>query len=102
MFTNISTPEQYQELIDQNVIAIDVRTEEETSSSKIPNIKTGYDWLGGEFLDKFEELSPENSYLLVCKSGNRSMQACMFLASNGFDKLYNLEGGMTNWTGQVE
>ncbi len=39
------------------------------------------------------ELDPETSYLIVCRSGNRSNQAAAFLTNLGF-KAANLQGGM--------
>lgn len=36
----------------------------------------------------------EQPLLLICRSGNRSAQAAQMLASQGFTRLYNLDGGM--------
>jgi len=33
--------------------------------------------------------------VLICRSGKRSSQAALLLASQGFSRLYNLRGGMT-------
>ena len=41
--------------------------------------------------DKNEEI------LLICRSGGRSANVAMFLASQGFKNLYNLAGGMMMW-----
>ena len=35
--------------------------------------------------------------VLQCRSGKRSLRACQFLANNGFENLYNLEGGILAW-----
>lgn len=102
MFKEISSPEEYQQLIKDGVTPIDVRTAEEYTESKIPNALTGFDWNSGEFHDKFDQLDPEKAYVFICRSGNRSMQACLYLASNGFSHLYNLKGGMMNWKGETE
>lgn len=52
---------------------------------------------------KLDELDREAKLVLVCRSGARSAQACMFLAQQGFDNVYNLRGGMLAWaqTGQA-
>lgn len=103
MFQDIATESGYQELVNNGAIAIDVRSAEEYNDSKIPGILTGFDWNGGEFYDKVDELEPTKDYILVCRSGNRSVQACLFLKSNGFTgKLYNLQGGMNQWQGATE
>ena len=35
--------------------------------------------------------------VLQCRSGKRSLRACQFLSENGFENLYNLEGGILAW-----
>lgn len=35
--------------------------------------------------------------VLQCRSGKRSLQACMLLQGEGFENLYNLEGGILAW-----
>ena len=37
------------------------------------------------------------TYVMVCRSGARSGQACMFLMQHGFQHVYNLRGGMIGW-----
>ncbi|MBL7788952.1 MAG: rhodanese-like domain-containing protein [Chitinophagales bacterium] len=102
MLKEIATEEEYQQLLAQGVIPIDVRSHAEIEEGKIPQAAVGYDWNSGEFHDNFDQLDPEKAYLFICRSGNRSMQACLFLQSQGFDKVYNLKGGMMNWQGAVE
>ena len=34
---------------------------------------------------------------IMCRSGKRSMNACMFLEENGYENLYNVEGGILGW-----
>jgi rhodanese-related sulfurtransferase len=102
MLKEIATAEEYNQLIADGVIPIDVRSLDEISEGKIPQARIGYDWNSGEFHDNFDQLDPEKSYLFICRSGNRSMQACLFLQSQGFDNVYNLKGGMMNWQGARE
>lgn len=51
---------------------------------------------------KLNELDRNEKLVVVCRSGARSAQACIFLAQQGFDQVYNLRGGMLAWaqTGQ--
>lgn len=46
---------------------------------------------------KVHELSREEKLVMVCRSGARSAQACMFLQQQGFSNVYNLRGGMMSW-----
>ncbi|MCK5917944.1 MAG: rhodanese-like domain-containing protein [Cocleimonas sp.] len=58
---------------------------------------------GGEFLPlhtlpaKYLDLSEEEEIVIYCGSGNRSAQACMFLAQNTNIKATNLRGGLFSW-----
>ena len=46
---------------------------------------------------KLADYVREHTYVIVCRSGNRSAQACMFMQQQGFDKVLNLRGGMLAW-----
>lgn len=47
-------------------------------------------------IDEIEDLKDEEWYV-YCRSGMRSLQACIFLEQAGFSKVINIEGGMTAW-----
>ncbi|MBL7717839.1 MAG: rhodanese-like domain-containing protein [Flavipsychrobacter sp.] len=47
-------------------------------------------------VDDIEDLK-EEEIIVHCRSGKRSMQACMFLEQMGFSRLKNLEGGALAW-----
>jgi rhodanese-related sulfurtransferase len=47
---------------------------------------------------KIHELSHEEKLVIICRSGARSAQACLFLQQQGFSNVYNLRGGMIGWT----
>ncbi len=46
---------------------------------------------------KLDELDRAETLVLICRSGARSAQACMFLAQQGFENVYNLRGGIIGW-----
>lgn len=56
----------------------------------------------GELAMRHTELDPDAETVLVCHHGYRSMQACMFLANRGFERLANLRGGIEAWSTQVD
>ncbi len=77
---------------------IDVRETHEVAFGKIPsavNIPLGLIEFRMQDLDKSKE------YIMVCRSGARSSQACRFLESYGFN-VTNMTGGMMSWEGEVE
>jgi rhodanese-related sulfurtransferase len=47
-------------------------------------------------LDELEDLKDEE-VIVHCRSGNRSMQACLILDTMGFKNTKNLVGGMLEW-----
>jgi rhodanese-related sulfurtransferase len=46
---------------------------------------------------RVQDFSREEKLVMVCRSGARSAQACMFLQQQGFSNVYNLRGGMIGW-----
>lgn len=76
---------------------IDCREQEEWDEAHIP----GATLIPlSEFQQKYESVLKEKDAQIViqCRSGKRSMNACMFLLSKGYTDLNNLEGGILAWT----
>ncbi|MDZ7804733.1 rhodanese-like domain-containing protein [Thiohalophilus sp.] len=46
---------------------------------------------------RLNELQKDQELVVVCRSGARSAQVCMYLQQQGFDRVYNLRGGMIAW-----
>jgi rhodanese-related sulfurtransferase len=78
------------------VVVVDVRTPEEIADGKLDGALE-IDFNGDNFLAEFQKLDKDKTYLLYCRSGNRSGQAMDLLAKNGYNKLYNMLGGYTKW-----
>lgn len=80
----------------EDAFVLDVRTQEEykqghiTSSTNIPL---------GLVDTRISDIQNKKSspVILVCQSGNRSMQAARALKKHGFEKIFNLTGGMLSW-----
>lgn len=49
-----------------------------------------------------ENLSPQDPLVCVCHHGVRSHQVALYLKSKGFEKLYNMTGGVHAWAEQVD
>lgn len=76
------------------VLLVDVRTETEVARGMID----GAVHIPLHLLPiKMEEMSHETPTVLYCHSGARSAQACAFMASRGFDNVFNLQGGILAW-----
>lgn len=73
---------------------IDVRQMEEIAQGTVPKAEA----LPLHTLPaKVHELEKTEKLVMVCRSGARSAQACMFLQQQGFSNVYNLRGGMMGW-----
>jgi rhodanese-related sulfurtransferase len=79
---------------DSNFRVIDVRQMEEIAQGTVPKAEA----LPLSTLPtRLNEFSPEEKLVMVCRSGARSAQACMFMQQQGFSNVYNLRGGMMSW-----
>lgn len=76
-----------------DAIIIDVRTPAEFAGGKLPGAKN-IDFFSKDFANQIDTLDRDKTYLLYCRSGNRSGQACNIMAGRGFTKLYNMAGGV--------
>jgi rhodanese-related sulfurtransferase len=77
-------------------VVIDVRTPVEIASGKIP-AALEIDFFAADFAEKVQKLDKSKVYFMVCRSGNRSGQACAMMSQSGFKELVNLAGGMMAW-----
>jgi rhodanese-related sulfurtransferase len=69
---------------------IDVRTPAETAHGTIAGAIT-IDFQAGDFRERVAELERDGSYLVYCRSGNRSAQAAAVMAELGFTDV--VDGG---------
>jgi phage shock protein E len=79
-----------------DAVIIDVRTPSEFRQGAIPGAKN-IDIMSPAFTAQMDQLKKDKTYLVYCRSGNRSGQACQMMASAGFTTLYNLSGGITSY-----
>ena len=79
----------------EDVIIIDVRTEDEYNTSHIKNaVLIPNETIGNE---KLKEVSNLNQKIIVyCRSGARSKKAAMKLINIGYKNVYDM-GGIMNW-----
>lgn len=51
-------------------------------------------------MEEVRERSKSGAIAVVCLSGNRSVNAAVLLKRAGFEKVFNVVGGMAHWKGQ--
>ncbi|HEX2683581.1 MAG TPA: rhodanese-like domain-containing protein, partial [Ferruginibacter sp.] len=75
---------------------VDVREPDEHSEFNIGGNLIPLGNIQMMLVDDIDDLKNEE-VICYCRSGKRSMQACMMLETFGFTNVKNLEGGMLNW-----
>ena len=89
----ISAPEAYQ-LYQDDVFVLDVRTPEEYQDNHLP----GATLIPLEQLGvRYGELPQDETILVYCRTGNRSLQAVYLLENAGFNRVHSLDRGIKNW-----
>lgn len=84
-----------------NTIVIDVRTPGEISQGIIKGASVFADYNAGQFETVLPQLDTSKTYLVYCRSGARSSNAAEIMIRTGFTKVYNLAGGINDWTGEI-
>lgn len=88
----------FAKLQDKGVRVVDVRTESEYAAGHIPgaeNVPLSSFALASASWDPAEPVA------LYCATGSRSAEALQMLTSRGFEKVYDLGGGIMTWNGEV-
>lgn len=85
----------------EKATVIDVRTEGEVASGYIKGTTVFADVNASDFNSKIGKLDKSKTYVVYCRSGARSAKAANIMLQNGFKNVYNLNGGIMNWTGEV-
>lgn len=93
---------QYEQIITQNdVTVIDVRTAGEYQEGHIKNAKN-INVQSKDFREKMEKFDKEQPIYIYCRSGTRSGKAGKILEEMGFVEIYDLNGGILSWKGELE
>lgn len=94
-----STPEAFAKKIKEtpNAQILDVRTPEEFASEHIENA-VNVNWLADDFVANTAQFDKSKPVFVYCKSGGRSAKAAEKLNELGFEKIYQLEGGILKWS----
>ncbi|GEL76753.1 sulfurtransferase TusA family protein [Tenuibacillus multivorans] len=95
----VNNAELKQKLNSDHVTLLDVRESAEYAFGHIPNaISIPF----GELENRLDELNKEDEIYVVCRTGNRSDLAAKLLSDKGFEKVYNVVPGMSEWDGDIK
>ena len=95
------SPAQAREMIGRHAgeadfVILDVRTPGEFRSERIDGAVL-VDYNSGNFRSELRALDREKTYLVYCRTGNRSGGAVRAMKEEGFRNVYHLDGGIVNW-----
>lgn len=85
--------------VDDRITVIDVRTPEEFAEGYIEGAAL-IDFYADTFAGEIAALDHDQTYLIYCRSGNRSGQTHALMQELGFDQVYDLDGGINAWSAQ--
>ena len=76
-----------------DVLIIDVRDRNEDKTKSIPG---SVNIPNSELVSRIRSIAPDKNQIILvyCSSGSRSIFACQILADFGYNKVYNLQGGL--------
>lgn len=104
-YTNISN-EELSDLLDNyydEYQFVDVRTSAEYYAGYIQGFNNNLDFYFFEddysLLDRLDKTIP---VVIMCNSGNRSVDASKIFVKEGFVEVYNLTNGIEGWDGEVQ
>lgn len=98
-YRKITPAEAQNMMVEDAVVVLDVRTQEEYDAGHIPDALLLPDT---ELKQRAEELLPdkEQTILVYCRSGRRSASSAKLLVELGYTSVYDF-GGILDWTGEV-
>ena len=83
-------------MIQPNAVIIDVRTAGEFAGGKLRGARN-IDIMSSTFVSQIKNLPKDKTYLIYCRSGNRSGQAVKVMQDAGFTNVFNMNGGVIEW-----
>lgn len=94
------TAEDASKMLEQEGVRfLDVRTPDERQIAAVDGFQLLDQSLAEEILQKWDKETP---MVFMCHYGGRSAQACEFFANHGFQKIYNVQGGIDAWSQSVD
>ncbi len=93
----ITADQMLEALENESIQLIDVRSEEEYCLGRLKNAQN-ICITNDDFRARAEELDKEKPVYLYCKVGGRSANAAQVLKEMGFKYIYDMSGGMDEWS----
>lgn len=95
--TNLSAIEFYEKIKElKNPQLVDVRTPEEFKGGHLENA-LNINWNSDDFMRLAASLDKTQPVMVYCLAGSRSAAAAAALRKNGFQQVYEMDGGIMQW-----
>ena len=82
---------------DPDVVLLDVRTPKEFEDGHIQGALL-LDYYSSDYVERLKALDREKTYLIYCRSGNRSGKSLAIFAKLGFRRAYHMAAGVIGWS----
>jgi rhodanese-related sulfurtransferase len=79
---------------------VDVREDWETELAPVPSPHVHIPM--GQITERLGELDPNAATVVICRSGGRSAEVAWFLSTRGFERVFNLAGGILAWSRDID
>jgi thiosulfate sulfurtransferase len=93
-FKHISVADTATMLGQQQVIIADIRDEQSYAAGHIAG---AYHLSNGSISQFMQQVEFDQPVVVVCYHGNSSQGAAQYLAQQGFEKVYSMDGGFSQW-----
>ncbi|WP_213996093.1 thiosulfate sulfurtransferase GlpE [Arsukibacterium sp.] len=93
-FHHISVADTAAMLTGQQVIIADIRDEQSFANGHIAG---AYHLTNGSLSQFMQQVEFDQPVVVVCYHGNSSQGAAQYLAQQGFEKVYSMDGGFSEW-----
>lgn len=80
----------------QNQTIIDIRTPQEYRQGHLKNA-VNINLFDRAFLEEIDKLDKSKPVFIYCRTGNRTSSASKKMLNLGFQQVYDLKGGISNW-----
>jgi rhodanese-related sulfurtransferase len=96
------SPRQFKALLDRHqgdpdVVLLDVRTPKEFEEGHIDGALL-VDYYSSDYVKRLQALDREKTYLIYCRSGNRSGKSLAIFEKLGFRHAYHMDTGVIGWS----
>lgn len=82
---------------DPDVVLLDIRTPKEFQDGHIQGALL-LDYYSSDYVERLKALDRKKTYLIYCRSGNRSGKSLAIFEKLGFRRAYHMDTGVIGWS----